>query len=189
MMLGSFMHESLMYAVYFAPRGKLRLLNIGHEISQRHLSPLDKLIGFIGDAGSGKSMLIKGMFPGVEPGNDDEGVNGRSFIPFLRDVDEGVFNSHTYHLDVRFESAFTQLYIIADGIRRAVEQGKRVIIEHFDMLYPFLGINAELLVGMDEEVVVTRPNIFGPNQSYIADVVFKSIRYRKMTHTAEDLTS
>ena len=33
--------ESLMYAVYFAPRGKDRLLNLGHQIAQRHLSPQD----------------------------------------------------------------------------------------------------------------------------------------------------
>ncbi len=26
--------ESLMYAVYFAPRGKERLLNLGHQIAQ-----------------------------------------------------------------------------------------------------------------------------------------------------------
>jgi tRNA A37 threonylcarbamoyladenosine biosynthesis protein TsaE len=51
----SLTHESLMYAVYFAPRGKKRLLNIRHNLGQRHLSPLDKLIAIIGDAGSGKT--------------------------------------------------------------------------------------------------------------------------------------
>ena len=68
----SLLPESLMYAVYFAPRGKDRLLDLGHQIAQRHLSPQDKLIGFVGDGGAGKSLLIRGMFPGLELTNDDQ---------------------------------------------------------------------------------------------------------------------
>lgn len=183
----SLIQESLMYAVYFAPRGKKRLLNLGHQLAQRHLSPLDKLIGFIGDAGAGKSLLIKGMFPGLELSNDDEGVNVRP-LPILSNLDRGFFSSHTYHLDVRFESAFTQMHVLAESVKRAIEQDKRVIIEHFDLIFPFLGVNAEILIGIGEEVIVTRPNIFGPQPRDIADIVFKSIKYRKMAHTAEDLT-
>lgn len=183
----SLVHEALMYAVYFAPRGKKRLLNLGHQLAQRHLSPLDKLIGFIGDAGAGKSLLIKGMFPGLELTNDDEGVNVRP-LPLLKNIDKGFFYSHTYHLDIRFESAFTQMYELVDAVKNAIDQDKRVIIEHFDLIYPFLGLNAEILIGIGEEVIVTRPNIFGPLPQDIANVVFKSIKYRKMAHTAEDLT-
>lgn len=179
--------ESLMYAVYFAPRGKIRLLGLGHEIAQRHLSPLDKLIGVIGDAGAGKSLLIKGMFPGLELSNDDEGLNIRP-LPLLENTESGFFSSHTYHVDIRFELAFTQAHKLAEAVRDAVDRGKRVIVEHFDLLYPALGINAEILVGIGEEVIVTRPNIFGPLPRDIADIVFKSIRYRRMAHTAEDLT-
>lgn len=179
--------DSLMYAVYFAPRGKMRLLNLGHEIAQRHLSPLDKLIGVIGDAGAGKSLLIKGMFPGLELSNDDEGLNIRP-LPLLRNTDKGFFNSHTYHVDIRFEMAFTQVHILADAIKRAIEENKRVIVEHFDLIYPYLDMNAEILIGVGEEVIVTRPNIFGPLPKDISDIVFKSLRYRQMAHTAEDLT-
>ena len=180
--------ESLAYAVYFAPRGKIRLLNIGHLIAQRYLSPLDKLIGFIGDAGAGKSLLIKGMFPGLELTNDDEGINIRP-LPLLKTVDKNYFASHTYHIDIRFESAFTQMHTLVDAIKKAIEKGKRVIIEHFDLLYPHLGINAELIIGVGEEVIVTRPSIFGPVPDDIAKIVFKSIKYRLMAHSAEDLTS
>jgi hypothetical protein len=56
------------------------------------------------------------------------------------------------------------------------------------LIYPYLGVNAEILIGIGEEVIVTRPNIFGPQPKDIADIVFKSIKYRKMAHTAEDLT-
>jgi hypothetical protein len=181
------LQEALMYSVYFAPRGRKRLLNLGHQISQRYLSPLDKLIGVIGDAGAGKSVLIKGMFPGLELTNDDDGVNIRP-LPLLDGADNSFFSSHTYHLDVRFESAFTQMYILADAVKTAINNDKRVIVEHFELLYPYLQINAEIIIGIGEEVIVTRPSIFGPCSSDIADIVHKSIKYRRMAHTAEDLT-
>lgn len=180
--------ESLMYAVYFAPRGKHRLLELGYQIAQRHLSPTDRLIGVIGDAGAGKSLLIKGMFPGLELTNDDEGINTRP-LPLLRHNEKGFFDSHTFHVDIRFEMAFTQIHELADAIRNAFENDKRVIVEHFELIYPYLGLNAEILIGIGEEVIVTRPNIFGPLPKDIADIVFKSIKYRKMAHTAEDITS
>jgi hypothetical protein len=78
--------------------------------------------------------------------------------------------------------------VLAEAVKRAIEQGKRVIIEHFDLMYPVLGMNAEVLIGIGEEVIVTRPNVFGPQPKDISDIVFKSIKYRKMAHTAEDLT-
>lgn len=64
------------------PRGNIRMAELGMQIAQQYLRPTDKLIGVIGDAGSGKSMLVKGMFPGLELTNDDEGVNVRP-LPLL----------------------------------------------------------------------------------------------------------
>ena len=75
----------------------------------------------------------------------------------------------------------------APAIRQAVDRGKRVIVEHFDLLYEALGFNADLIVGIGEEVIVTRPNVFGPLPDTIASIVHKSIRTRQMAHTAEDL--
>ena len=46
------MRDSHLYSVYFAPRGKARMINLGWMLSQRHLSPFDLLIGFIGEPGS-----------------------------------------------------------------------------------------------------------------------------------------
>lgn len=175
----SLVDEPLLYAIYFAPRGKSRILNLGHLISQRHINATDKLIGIIGDAGAGKSLLIRGMFPGLELTNDDEGLNMRP-LPILKDIDRSFFTSHTYHIDARFESAFTQMHELADAVKRAIDQNKRVIIEHFDLIYPMLGMNAEILIGVGEEVIVTRPNIFGPLPHDIYEIVFKSIKYRKI---------
>lgn len=187
-MIFNSMHEALMYAVYFAPRGKERLMALGHQIAQRYLSPDDKLIGLIGDAGAGKSLLINGMFPGLELSNDDEGMHARS-LPLLQSRETGFFSSHTYHIDVQFQMAFSQIHVIAEAVRKAVESGKRVVVEHFDLLYPALSLNAEILIGIGEEVIVTRPNIFGPLPGDIAGIVFRSIKYRKMAHTAEDLVT
>ena len=174
-------------SVYFAPRGRDRMYQLGMQIAQQHLSPADRIIGVIGEAGSGKSMIIKGMFPGLELTNDDEGVNVRP-LPLLCQDDENRFYSpHTYHMDARFELGFTQLHVLVDAIREAVARGKRVIIEHFDLVYEALGFNADLIVGIGEEVIVTRPNIFGPLPEDVAKVVHKSVHTRLMAHTAEDL--
>lgn len=182
------LQEQLMHATYFAPRGRQRLYNLGHQLSQRHLNAADKIIGFIGDSGAGKSRLISGMFPGLELTNDDDGVNIRP-LPLLDKLDGGFFSSHTYHVDVRFESAFTQLSVLADAIRQAVKMNKRVIIEHFDMIYDMLGMDADIMIAIGEEVIVTKPTIFGPKPAALAKTVFNSLKYRKMAHTAEDLTN
>lgn len=183
-----FVHEHLIQAVYFAPRGKVRLLFLGTNIQHRYLSPEDKLIGFVGDAGAGKSLLIRGMFPGLELTNDDDGINIRP-LPLLEDAERGHFRYHTYHLDVRFEAAFTQPWKIAEAIQKAIAGGHRVVVEHFDLVYSQLGVNAEVLIGVGEEVIVTRPTVFGPHPQSIADIVYESIKFRRMAHSAEDITS
>ena len=197
-----------LYSVFFAPRGNTRMYALGRQIAQQYLQPEDQLIGIIGDAGSGKSMLVKGMFPGLELTNDDEGVNIRP-LPIMDMIDDplemnfgglgksgfGLFATpHTYHIDIRFEQGFTQMSQIVAAVTGALRKGKRVIVEHFDLLYPYLKmsdsdmcINADLMVGIGAEVMVTRPSMFGPFPQDIADIAFRTIKYRKMVHTAEDL--
>ncbi|MCI8610278.1 MAG: alanine-tRNA synthetase second additional domain-containing protein [Firmicutes bacterium] len=179
--------ENHLYSVFFAPRGNVRMLHLGREIAQLYLSPFDLLIGIIGDAGSGKSMLVKGMFPGVELSNDDEGVNVRPLPLLSVDEDDGFYAPHTYHVDMRFESAFTQMHVLAEAVLHAIKKGRRVIVEHFELLYPFIDMNAHLLIGVGGEVIVTRPTMFGPLPQDLAEIVSKSVMYRKMAHTAEDL--
>ncbi|MBR4435374.1 MAG: alanine-tRNA synthetase second additional domain-containing protein [Clostridia bacterium] len=175
------------YSVFFAPRGRDRMYDLGMQIAQMYLSPYDKLIGIIGESGSGKSMIIKGMFPGLELTNDDDGVNIRP-LPLIDQSEYGFFTAHTYHLDIRFEAAFTQLGTLAEAITRAVKNGKRVIVEHFDLIYPLMkGVNANLLIGIGEEVIITRPTIFGPLPGELHERVARSVELRRMTHTAEDL--
>lgn len=180
------MQQNHLYSVFFAPRGLTRMADLGMQIAQQYLSPFDKLIGIVGEAGSGKSMLVKGMFPGLELTNDDEGVNVRP-LP-LMDIDEDAFYTpHTFHLDIRFESAFSQMWELKDAILNAISLGKRVVVEHFDLIYPILGMNAHLLIGVGGEVIITRPNMFGPEPQDIADNVFSTIGDRKMAHSAEDI--
>ena len=188
----SIIHTAAFYSVYFAPRGRERLLFLGEEISQRHLSFEDRLIGIIGDAGSGKSSLIKGMFPGLELVNDDEGLNPHKVMQMQMQIQnhfEGLKETSTFHLDMRFQTAFTQMHEIVTFVRNAIENGRRVIIEHFDILYPALKINAEIMIGIGEEILVTRPGVFGPLPKDISDLVHTSLKYRKMVHTAEDIAT
>ena len=179
------LQRSHVLSTYFAPRGHDRMYALGMQLAQLYLSPYDKLIGIIGDAGSGKSALIRGMFPGLDLTNDDDGVYVRP-LPLL-DQGFSFFTPHTYHVDIRFENGFTQMSELADAIWAALQKGKRVVVEHFDLVYPLLGMNAHLLIGVGEKVLIARPNIFGPDPQEICDVVFSSLKHRLMTHTAEDL--
>ncbi len=172
---------------YYAPRGHSRMYALGMQLAQLYLSPKDKLIGIIGEAGSGKSALIRGMFPGLELTNDDNGVYVRPLPLLEQDQEYAFFAPHTYHLDVRFENGFTQMSVLADAISEALQKGKRVVVEHFDLIYPFLSANANILIGVGEQVLIARPNIFGPEPEEIKDAVYKSLHYRLMAHTAEDL--
>ena len=171
---------------YFAPRGHNRMYTLGMKLAQLYLSPFDKLIGIIGEAGAGKSALIRGMFPGLELTNDDDGVYVRP-LPLLDGGSGGFFSHHTYHVDIRFENGFTQMSVLADAINEAIHNGKRVIVEHFDLVYPFLGYNANLLIGAGEQILISRPTLFGPEPDEIKNVVYESLAYRLMAHTAEDL--
>ena len=172
---------------YYAPRGHSRMYALGQQLAQMYLSPNDKLIGVIGDAGSGKSALIRGMFPGLELTNDDNGVYVRPLPLLEQDNGFAFFSPHTYHLDIRFENGFTQMTVLADAIAEALDKGKRVIVEHFDLVYPLLGANANLLIGVGEQVLICRPTLFGPEPDEIKKEVYKTLHYRLMAHTAEDL--
>lgn len=180
--------KEMIYCLYFAPRGRERLLAMGEQLGMGHLSYDDRLIGIVGDAGSGKSLIIKGMFPGLELVNDDASINPARLMQ-IRDALENDFDSTTYHIDMRFQLAFTQVWEIVDFVKTALERKRRIIVEHFDLLYPHLGFNADVLIGIGEEIIVTRPNIFGPLPKDIYMIVFDSLKYRKMAHTAEDLTA
>ena len=92
------------------------------------------------------------MFPGLQLTNDDEGVNVRP-LPILEAGEErGFYTPHTYHLDIRFETGFTQPHILADAIMNAISLGRRVVVEHFDLIYPLLPRNADLMIGVGEQI-------------------------------------
>jgi ABC-type dipeptide/oligopeptide/nickel transport system ATPase component len=177
------------YSVYFAPRGRERLLRLGEQLAHMHLSYRDRLIGIIGDAGSGKSLIVKGMFPGVSLSNDDDTIATDKVLQISHSELDNDFRTATYHIDMRFQMAFTQMYKIVEFVNGALEHNRRVIIEHFDLLYPALKINADVLIGIGEEIIVTRPNLFGPLPKDIRNVVIPSLQKRKTAHSAEDLTA
>ncbi len=180
--------DGLVSANYYAPRGKMRLYQLGKTLAERYLHPTDLLIGVIGGDSSGKSTLIRGLFPGLELTNDDEGVNV-SRAPIFDEASDEFFSPHTYHLDVRYELAFRQVSEIADAVQRAVANERRVVVEHFDLLYEQLGYNARMLISVGEEIRVYRPTVFGPLPVRIKEEADRNLRYRLMAHSAEDLTT
>jgi len=180
-------YETLIYAAYYAPRGRQRLYMVAGELSQRYLYPTDLIVGVIGAEGSGKSALIKGLFPGLELTNDDDGVNVRP-TPLFGFSPDDYFAAHTFHVDIRYELAFHQPFEIVEAITKAVSHGRRVVIEHFDLISDALGYSAQIIFGIGEEIIVARPSVFGPFPSAIKAVVEKTIKYRRMAHSAEDIT-
>lgn len=177
----------LISSQYHAPRGKKRLYMLASELSQRYLSPMDLLVGVIGAEGTGKSTLIRGLFPGLELTNDDDGVNN-SPAPLFQDLNGNYFAGHTFHIDVRFELAFRQKYQIVDAINHAMTHHKRVIVEHFDLIYEALGYNAQVIFALGEDLKIFRPTVFGPSPLEIKKEVDENHKYRLMAHTAEDIT-
>lgn len=178
--------DTLIYASYYAPRGRKRMYILGSQLSKMYLYPSDLIIGIIGSEGSGKSTLIKGLFPGLELTNDDDGVNLRP-CPLFTFSEDDFFSGHTFHLDIRYELAFRQKFEIVDAINKALACERRVVIEHFDLIYEQLGYNAQILIGIGEEVRVYRPSVFGPSPLAVKKRTEENLRYRLMTHTAEDL--
>lgn len=179
--------EYMVSSQYFAPRGKERLMFLGEQIAQRHLSYNDRLIGIVGDAGSGKSSLIKGMFPGLELANDDDVIHSRKIMQ-VRSLSDDWHDSTTFHIDMRFQTAFTQMFEIVAWVQDLLTHRRRVIVEHFNLLYPALGRNADIILGIGEEIIVSRPSVFGPLPESIYQIVHTSLKFRKMAHTAEDVT-
>ena len=169
--------SSHIYSTYFAPRGRSRIYTLGMQIAQYyHFHGLDRH--------QTDAVIIASVVPPVMYTL----VNAIRPLPLLeQEYETGFFTPHTYHLDIRFETGFHQLSELADAVRLAVRRGKRIIIEHFDLIYPLLGVNANLLIGVGEQIVITRPNLFGPLPQELCDIVYPSLAYRLMAHSAEDL--
>ena len=180
-------NEYLSSATYIAPFGRRRMYELAKKLSLRYLYSTDLLIGIIGAEGAGKSTLIRGLFPGLELTNEDDGINNPA-TPLFDFSENDFFSGHTFHIDVRYETAFRQMYEIRDAVVHAVSHGRRVIVEHFDLLYKALGYNAQLLFAISDEVRVFRPTVFGPSPIEVRKEVMKNMKYRLMAHSAEDIT-
>ncbi len=55
--------------------------------------------------------------------------------------------------------------VLAEAISEALHNGKQVIVEHFDLVYPLLGFNANLLIGVGEQILIARPPSSAPNRT------------------------
>ena len=61
-----------LYNFFFAPRGNRRVMELGRKIPRCNLNPFDKIIGIYWGKRFSKSMLIKGMFPGIQMVESDD---------------------------------------------------------------------------------------------------------------------
>ncbi len=144
---------------YRNPGDKFGLRRLGKKVSEKFVSEEDKLIGLVGNPKVGKSALIEGMLPELGLTNDDEGINIRP-LPIMIDFKNDIFKSHTYHLDVLFESAFYPRYMLLRAVNFALTNGKRVVIEHFDIIEDKVEIKPDLKVIINEDICIIRPDKF-----------------------------
>ena len=119
-------HECNLYNFFFAPRGNRRVMELGRKITQMYLNPFDKIIGIIGAKDSGKSMLIKGMFPGIQMVESDDEFDILN-MPLLNAEDVGFYTPRTFHVDVRSARKYVSLEEIAKAVHNVIGMNKRVI--------------------------------------------------------------
>ena len=63
-----------------------------------------------------------------------------------------------------------------------------IITGHYGTGKTEFAVNLALALASDgEQVMVARPNLFGPEPEELRTVVYESLHYRLMAHTAEDL--
>ena len=180
-----FASDPFMYTEYYAPRGRKRLLELGNTITSQYLSPEDRCIGILGEAGSGKSLIVRGMFPGLQLTNDDEDVYTRP-LPLMDHFESGRFRDHTYHMDVRFESAFTQPYRLARPCGRpSTPDGGWSSSTSICSIPPWAAMQS-CWWASEKRSSWPGPTFSLPSHD-IAQKVLRSIHYRRMVHTAEDL--
>ena len=90
-------HECNLYNFFFAPRGNKRMMELGMKITQMYLNPFDRIIGIIGAKDSGKSWLIKGMFPGIQTVEEDDEFEVLN-MPLLNSEEVGFYTPKTFHV-------------------------------------------------------------------------------------------
>ena len=181
------MNDLLFFSVYFSPRDPAGMQRLGNRLAQRHLMPLDRLIGIIGDKACGKSSFTRGMFPGVELMDETEGYDP-TVVSGLELSKSLFYNKQTYHAVVSEELTESQLEEFAQCVFNLLDNDKRVIVENFERLYPYLKLNAQLLIGIGGEIIATRPNVFGPEPEMVAKNVYRTLKNRRLAYGAQLLT-
>ena len=73
------------------------------------------------------------------------------------------------------------------GIESLNDPENLTLAHHINQAIAARGVNANLLIGVGEQIVITRPNLFGPLPQELCDIVYPSLAYRLMAHSAEDL--
>ena len=80
-----------------------------------------------------------------------------------------------------------KVYVNPDGHEWMRQKWNAYVQKYWKISEQMMVKNADLLIGVGGEIIVTRPTIFGPEPEDIATRVFHSSNIRKMAHSAEDL--
>ena len=101
------------------------MMELGMKITQMYLNPFDRIIGIIGAKDSGKSWLIKGMFPGIQTVESDDEFDILN-MPLLNSEEVGFYTPKTFHVDVRAARKYVSLEEISKAVLHVISQHKRV---------------------------------------------------------------
>ena len=85
---------------YYAPRGHNRMYSLGMQLAQQYLSPTDKLIGVIGEAGSEAVLPLENNTEWMDI--LAEKIGGNVTIPIVLDGKKIA----TYVVDIQKKKAF-----------------------------------------------------------------------------------
>lgn len=67
---------------------------------------------------------------------------------------------------------------------------KNILHRFEEEIFPVIGrMRIVDVTSKDILVVVARPNVFGPDPEAIREIVYRTVKYRKMAHSAEDISS
>ena len=178
--------SSHIYSTYFAPRGRSRIYTLGMQIAQLYLSPFDQIIGFIGEAGSGKSVLDQGHVPGIELTNDDDASTSARSRFFEQEAKRDL----PRRTPTIWTSASRRLPSARAGGRRPAGcpgAASASSLSILTLIYPLLGINANLLIGVGEQIVITRPNLLALCRRSVRNRLSVASFIVPMAHSAEGI--
>ena len=163
------MHETLIYAVYYAPRGRLRLYRLGRDIAERHLFPTDLLVGIIGAEGAGKSTLIRLLSHEELPTKGSVFVNdievnrlAKKSVPYLRRKMGIVFQDFRLLPNKTAQENVAFAMEVIEAPRRVIRRRVREVLDLVGLIGKADALPKNLSGGEQQRVAIARAIVNRP---------------------------